>query len=79
MFDLIELGLICTFNLAWVYWGNTSENLGLWVKERLGQIWGWFEGESVVRINVLGQEGSMRAYLVLFKGVLGCRIKVPRE
>ncbi len=49
------------------------------MKERLRQIWGQFEGVLVVRIRILGQEGSIRADLVLFEGVLGCRIKVPGE
>jgi hypothetical protein len=49
------------------------------VNKKLGQIWGQFEGVLVVRIRVLGQELSIRADLVLFEEVLGCRIKVPSE
>lgn len=52
----------------------TSENLWFWVKERLGQIWWLFEGVWVVRIRVLSQEWNIRADLVLFEVVLGCRI-----
>ncbi len=55
--------------------GCTSENLGFWVKERLGQICGLFERVLVVRIRVLGQEGNIRVNLVLFEGVLDCRIQ----
>jgi hypothetical protein len=49
------------------------------VKERLRQIWGLFERVLVVRIRVLGQEGNIRANLVLFEGVLDCRIQVSSE
>jgi len=51
--------------------GCTSENLGFWVKEKLGQIWGLFEKVLVVRIRILGQERNIRADLVLFEGGFG--------